>query len=525
MLVDNFFHDQNIDNSHRNYCLNLVDPNQIAQKIQMLFAKSQYNEFIKEIDLSFPEVIIFFKQLLKSRLDIHLRILKYQLYDLIEKDINSAKQLYWSKIQHLIIPSGGVTQNNFEKLSNKMNRLLENPNYIKSRIFIKKLEESKQKFFKNLLREITCIHSHNLDLYTDNFFTNSHFDFYNRERINIELQETQKNDFDSDFEEEIFNNMLFHTSKDIKEVQLKEFDNTIPTIKKVNKIEFNESKMKYDDNTFCDNMDIDSISFKSEKFSEENLSSYSNSTKVQTNNCNSGAKFLIQKNVKSKEKIKKKIPFLKEFNPKFTKRENIDKKVLRKFKKYLKDYYKTKKNDFEKLENKDFWIIFLNGNLFPPMKFFQKDFNRTVEFKSFNTQYMAWVFSHKPSTILYNLFLKNKGEELYQSIIKKFKILSDSRENIETLSQLKNYVFNIADIFTSLNNSSNINSNVVNDNTSVLNNEEMSRRELMDTLLTENSIEMPAALPNSKGIVFDQLINEEERVYDVDQIFYNNDFK
>ena len=61
MLVDNFFHDQNIDNSHRNYCLNLVDPNQIAQKIQMLFAKSQYNEFIKEIDLSFPEVIIFFK--------------------------------------------------------------------------------------------------------------------------------------------------------------------------------------------------------------------------------------------------------------------------------------------------------------------------------------------------------------------------------------------------------------------------------------------------------------------------------
>ena len=231
----------------------------------------------------------------------------------------------------------------------------------------------------------------------------------------------------------------------------------------------------------------------------------------------------------AKEKIKKKIPFLKEFNPKFTKRENIDKKVLRKFKKYLKDYYKSKKNDFDKLDNKEFWIFFLNGNLFPPMKFYQKDQNRTVEFKSFNTQYMAWVFSHKSSAQLYEMFLKENGDELYNSIIKKFKISCDSRENIDTLFQLRSYVFNIADIFTSVNTNSSINLlNTAFPNCGVSSyqntqNDEITRGEMRNTLITENSIEMPAALPNSKGFIFDQLINHNKRVNDEDQIYYNKD--
>jgi len=275
-------------------------------------------------------------------------------------------------------------------------------------------------------------------------------------------------------------------------------------------------------------MDIDSIVTVTKN--TDNHSTYSKSSAEVPHSTGSGIKFLIEKDAKVNEKIKKKIPFLKEFNPKFTKRENIDKKVLRKFKKYLKDYYKSKKHEFEKLENKDFWLIFLNGNLFPPMKFFQKDLNRTVEFKSFNTQYMAWIFSNKPSNQLYDLFLKEKGEELFNSIIKKFNIPNNnSRETQETLFQLRNYVFNIAEIFAfanKTNNSFHANlapssvSNSTWDKNTVI--EESTRRE---NDLVENCIEMPAALPNSKGDIFDQLdlSHNDRRDFEEDQIYYNND--
>ena len=56
MMVDNFCHDQLIDNSHRNYCLNFIDPNHIAHKLQMLFMQSQFAEFTKEIENNFPDV-------------------------------------------------------------------------------------------------------------------------------------------------------------------------------------------------------------------------------------------------------------------------------------------------------------------------------------------------------------------------------------------------------------------------------------------------------------------------------------
>jgi len=78
-------------------------------------------------------------------------------------------------------------------------------------------------------------------------------------------------------------------------------------------------------------------------------------------------KFLVnKKSDKEATKIKYKIPFLKEFNIKFTKRENIDKKVLRKFRKFIKD--KIKKGHIN-LSNfglnntqKEFWNFFIDDN-------------------------------------------------------------------------------------------------------------------------------------------------------------------
>jgi len=65
-------------------------------------------------------------------------------------------------------------------------------------------------------------------------------------------------------------------------------------------------------------------------------------------------KFIINKEESSEKTINiiNKVPMLKDYNIKFTKRENIDKKVLRKFRKFLKE--KTKKEPHPMGELKPF---------------------------------------------------------------------------------------------------------------------------------------------------------------------------
>jgi len=151
----------------------------------------------------------------------------------------------------------------------------------------------------------------------------------------------------------------------------------------------------------------------------------------------------------SKQKIK--IPFLKEFNIKFTKRENIDKKILRKFRKFLKDKLKKGTLNLDTFltnidqHNKNFWTTFINDNLLPPMKF--KENNEIVEFKSFNTTYMVWLLSHKGSVELYEIYIKENFNDVLNLFVSKFNL----KENDE-LNQLRVYVANLASIFYSVNN-------------------------------------------------------------------------
>lgn len=104
MVIDNFMYEQPIDNSHRNYCLNFVDPGQVAHRLQSLFTQCNYSELIKEIEINFPEVNPFFTQFLLTRSDILFRLLKYQLFDMITKDVNAAKHHYWSKMYKILRP-------------------------------------------------------------------------------------------------------------------------------------------------------------------------------------------------------------------------------------------------------------------------------------------------------------------------------------------------------------------------------------------------------------------------------------
>lgn len=151
----------------------------------------------------------------------------------------------------------------------------------------------------------------------------------------------------------------------------------------------------------------------------------------------------IPKIQKSKEKLKNIIPFLKDFNPKFLKKENIDKKILRRFRNYVKDIYKLDSKSMDLLE-KDFWKNFSYKNLLPPMRYV--DGKKIIEFKSFNTQFMLWLFSKNGSAQLYTEFSQKHGEDLLQNFIYSYNLTNS--DEVEIIDKLRQYIFSIQDYYT-----------------------------------------------------------------------------
>ena len=193
------------------------------------------------------------------------------------------------------------------------------------------------------------------------------------------------------------------------------------------------------------------------------------------------------------DKIKSKIPFLKIFNIKFTKRENIDKKIIRKFRKFLKSFLNKQSTKVDRIENSDFWIAFINEELYPPIKFRCLDGNRIYEFKSFNTSYMSWIFSVNRAEIFYNEFFKEKGEETFNSILKKnnriIQCFNEEEKN-DIYQQLMNYIKNLAYIF-------NINNYI------------------------ENCEEMPPSKPNFSGDIYDEMLDIDVNAFFNEESHYN----
>ena len=84
------------------------------------------------------------------------------------------------------------------------------------------------------------------------------------------------------------------------------------------------------------------------------------------------------------------------------------------------------------------------------MKYRCLDSDTIYEFRSFNTNYMAWIFSVKNAELFYKEFVTEKGDEVFNSIIKKHhrSINSFNDEEKNNLYQhLKYYISNVASIF------------------------------------------------------------------------------
>lgn len=102
---------------------------------------------------------------------------------------------------------------------------------------------------------------------------------------------------------------------------------------------------------------------------------------------------------------------LKLFNFKTVKRENLDKKLVRKFRKYLKTKLKNDTSVSKFIRN------FISKSLFPPFSF------EGNIFKSFNASYMIWIFCNKDILDYYEEYINTNLTSLTQFLIETLRII------------------------------------------------------------------------------------------------------
>lgn len=145
---------------------------------------------------------------------------------------------------------------------------------------------------------------------------------------------------------------------------------------------------------------------------------------------------------KSEEIIFNQLPFLNSFKPKYIKRETIDKKIIRTFKNYVVKEYKENRLEINNVTmDQDFFINFVNGNLLPPIDFYDANTGEYIKFSSFNCSYLLWFFSKKGVKEIYGNFINEKGKEFINNLSDYYEISSEEK------SQLNSYIFNFPFIF------------------------------------------------------------------------------
>lgn len=273
------------------------------------------------------------------------------------------------------------------------------------------------------------------------------------EQINPSENESGLSDLESDYQLYIKKKkQIFEISKskhilnkkisnDITFTQQNEMFNPISTIKDEYKKYDNNLNSAYENNSkdFNESTTQEDILKKTEK---------NNYLDDPSSNFNKYNRQVLPKIQKSKERFKNSIPFLKEFNPKFLKKENIDKKIFRNFRNFVKNEYINNSKvgtSFFFLHKEPFWKDFCTKNLLPPMKYYFPERNQLLEFKSFNTKYFLWLFSQIGTPIIFNSFIQSKGASIVSNLVTKYDLEATEQDIIPKLTS---YLYSIPSIYS-----------------------------------------------------------------------------
>ena len=295
--------------------------------------------------------------------------------------------------------------------------------------FDTKEEENPKKKTFQITKIKTLIHK-NVKL----LFANYQEDDQYNPLIQLESKKIKKEIINEENEKENGANVL-STNNEIKTQE--NTDDFNEDIKENNIIKNEKENIDNNSNDIATEKQEEIVNYKKYNFFTDPYSNYNNFTN----------KYKIKNT--TKKRFRDIHPFLKTFNPKFLKKENIDKKIFRRFRKFVKTYYKENKNSPIFSKNIFFWKKFYVKNLLPPIKIISNN-DQIIEHKSFNTQYLIWLFNQEGITELFNLFIEKESENVINNFISEYNLYKSKESNI--IEKLKQYIKYIPEIYDSYNN-------------------------------------------------------------------------
>ena len=423
---------QNWENKSKFFILLLKKPNLIGKQDE--FLKKYYDKFTFELDKA---IRIFLNE---------------------ENEVNQDNDFLSSSNNINILSSSSIEIKNIPKINinneNKLEKL--NKNKI---IFNGKEKDDKNKDRNNNNEE-------NDELDFDNISTKEEFSDFedelqpkmcdeNEQELNIDNSKENKNIIN-------MNNALINEDNDnTEEMDLDPVNNNNPFFMNVSMSSFSKShKSSYEIENNQQNEEendciIDTSSKKNQNFLQEklkennydNYNTYNENISIRTN-----SKTLKDKEIKKKTNKKTKnkdqeiifnqLPFLNSFKPKYIKRETIDKKIIRTFKNYVVKENKEKRLEIDSSNmDQNFFINLVNGNLLPPIDFYDEVSGEYIKFNSFNCNYLLWFFSKKGVKDIYIQFINEKGKEFINNISEYYEISAEEK------NQLNSYIINYPFIF------------------------------------------------------------------------------
>ena len=412
----------------------------IRQVYQMLY-EYKFEELINLININYPSFANTNKNIIYIL--IKLNFIKIILH---HHDILGAKDFYINHLLPMMKKIYGEKSSAFSKKDNKYQYFLNQINTSQTKyiyfqthfkfenhldkfmpLFEKYFEKSQKIEINPVIFNITkskTIQNKELNINENNIGNNNNNGkvLFKTEHVNMLIY---NNENMSEIEDELFNLNLEERKKNIFNVQY-----------------LNENKNIINNDTIENDNINNTEEFNISEISNFYVSSFNelNNNKIKIKKFDEKREISPINNNKQKFNLNNKI-----------RRVNLYKKIVRKFRKYLKKNIKEITDSF--------WSSFCRENYLPPFK------KEEIEFKSFSQLYLNWLFSHKGGIELYNQFIRHSGDEELNKIYSNYNI-KDAEDKIT----IKNFFINFAEFFANLKLNENMNNLALLNNLENINN-------------------------------------------------------
>ena len=412
----------------------------IRQVYQMLY-EYKFEELINLININYPSFANTNKNIIYIL--IKLNFIKILLH---HHDILGAKDFYINHLLPMMKKIYGEKSSAFSKKDNKYQYFLNQINTSQTKyiyfqthfkfenhldkfmpLFEKYFEKSQKIEINPVIFNITkskTIQNKELNINENSIGNNNNNGkvLFKTEHVNMLIY---NNENMSEIEDELFNLNLEERKKNIFNVQY-----------------LNENKNIINNDTIENDNINNTEEFNISEISNSYVSSFNelNNNKIKIKKFDEKREISPINNNKQKFNLNNKI-----------RRVNLYKKIVRKFRKYLKKNIKEITDSF--------WSSFCRENYLPPFK------KEEIEFKSFSQLYLNWLFSHKGGIELYNQFIRHSGDEELNKIYSNYNI-KDAEDKIT----IKNFFINFAEFFANLKLNENMNNLALLNNLENINN-------------------------------------------------------